>query len=145
MSLGEHQLRTAKRQGYSVALLFLDLDGMKSINDRHGHAVGDEALSATATILRSVCRSSDVVARLGGDEFVVLTGEQVDEPGASALKRRIVDACAAYNRHQRRFQLSLSIGITLSASEGTPDELSRLLAKADSAMYEIKRSSRASL
>lgn len=145
MSLGEHLLRTAKRQGYRVALLFLDLDGMKAINDRHGHEVGDEALSATATILRSVCRSSDVVARLGGDEFVVLTGEEVDELGASVLKRRIVDACDAYNRHQRRFQLSLSIGITLSASDGMPDELSRLLANADSAMYQIKRSSRASL
>lgn len=143
LSLGAHQLKLARRQGHTVALLFIDLDGMKAINDRHGHEVGDEALSATATVLRSVCRSSDLVARLGGDEFVVLTGEHVDERGASVLRQRILNACGLHNSQQDRFQLSLSIGITLSAATGTPDELSQLLASADSAMYEIKRSRRA--
>jgi diguanylate cyclase (GGDEF)-like protein len=133
-----HALQTAARSGHQLGLLFLDLDGFKSINDSLGHAQGDEVLKLVAARLRETVRASDTVARLGGDELTVIA-EGIHGPAdASALAEKLLNALELPYRYQdRQLQLSASIGITLYPRDGdTPDAL---LHNADTAMYEAKR------
>lgn len=131
-------LAAARVGGETVALLFIDLDGFKLINDQHGHAVGDEVLKAVATRLRSVARSVDLVARLGGDEFVLLAR---DLDGAAAA-HAIVERCRQTLEKPLQvgdieLPIRASIGVALSHhGDETPEAL---LKAADLAMYEVKR------
>lgn len=134
------QLTTRLETGWGqgrVALHFLDLDGFKPINDRHGHAVGDETLRVVAQRLRHAVRADDVVARLGGDEFVVLQAG-VTEPGdAEGLAASLVDVLRApMNIGGVRVTLGVSVGVALS--EPDPPSLLPLLTAADRAMYDAK-------
>ncbi len=124
------------RSGHGLAVLFVDLDGFKPVNDSFGHALGDEVLRETAQRLQSLTRSSDTVARVGGDEFVLLL-EEMDGPGAAATAQRIIDACntpVAGGGHELR--LSCSVGIAMFPTDGPRVQL---LAHADAAMYAAKR------
>ena len=126
----------ARRNDRRVAILFVDLDGFKQVNDMHGHAVGDRVLQETAKRLRSAVRATERIARLGGDEFVVLVEE--DAPGAGlAAARRLVRALALpqeINNHE--IHLSASIGVALYPDDSR--DLDELLQQADLAMYRVK-------
>jgi diguanylate cyclase (GGDEF)-like protein/PAS domain S-box-containing protein len=135
-----HALSAATRSGRPIAVLYLDLDGFKRVNDHAGHEQRDVVLRETAQLLRSVVRDSDTVARLGGDEFVVVSG--IGDPTdagcvahrvASTLDRTVVIAGRAY-------PLRVSVGIATSTSTSTAENL---LHEADTAMYENKRRARA--
>ena len=142
-SLLEERLRAVlardARTGDSTAVLFLDLDGFKAVNDRHGHLVGDAVLRAVATRLVAAVRPADTVARLGGDEFVVLVeGATVD--GVAALADRLRAAVAApVLLGALDLKVGVSIGVALS--EGGAMEPSALLGRADRLMYAEKRAS----
>jgi diguanylate cyclase (GGDEF)-like protein/PAS domain S-box-containing protein len=136
--LAEQQWRVAVRKHRELSLVYLDLDGLKSINDTLGHRVGDEAIRGMAEILRSVCRDTDVVARLGGDEFVVLLVE-AGEVGVQLLRDRVQQAVSTYNSWPKQpFTLAVSIGVSHLAL-GELRSVEDLLAEADRKMYEEKR------
>lgn len=130
-------LQLAARNREKRTLAFLDLNGMKTINDTLGHEVGDLALIETANVMRKVFRSSDVLSRLGGDEFVALVN--AGEPEAiDAILRRVKEAVAEVNAGAGKFRLSLSVGTAMF--DGTnPMTVEQLLAEADARMYEQKR------
>jgi diguanylate cyclase (GGDEF)-like protein/PAS domain S-box-containing protein len=125
----------AKSEGKKLGLLFLDLDGFKAVNDRLGHAAGDELLKAVAARLQKECRSSDLVCRFGGDEFVVLA--LTDEKQCTALAQRIIEAIAEpFNLSGALARLGISIGIALYPDHAS--DAAGLTARADEAMYYSK-------
>ncbi|GID95276.1 diguanylate cyclase domain-containing protein [Amorphoplanes digitatis] len=121
----------------NIALLLIDLDGFKMVNDVYGHAAGDAILSEFARILRAAVRAGDVAARLGGDEFVVLTTEVPDEASAVATAERILAAAAETPVRMGEDTLAIraSIGVATGRVGDTPQELLR---RADTAMYRAK-------
>ncbi len=131
-------LRSADRSGKHVAVLFLDLDHFKSVNDRYGHSVGDAALSAIADRLVAQIRESDTLARVGGDEFVGVLADLDEWADLRPIVDRLLATSAApltIEGHQ--IQLTASIGAVVRTSrEQTPEQL---LAAADHAMYQAKR------
>jgi diguanylate cyclase (GGDEF)-like protein len=131
-------LSRAGRLGSLVAVLFLDLDGFKAVNDSLGHAAGDELLIQVAERVRGCIRPADTVARLGGDEFGILLEDVSDATGAHAVADRILDTVRAPMTIQgKELVTGASIGVVLGASdEGAGD----LLRKADLAMYVAKAS-----
>ena len=138
LMLAEQQWRVAVRQHRGLSLVYLDLDGLKAINDTLGHRAGDEAIRGMAEILRSVCRETDVVARLGGDEFVVLLVE-AGEVGVQLLRERVQQAVCTYNSWPRQpFTLAVSMGESHLAA-GDLRSVEDMLAEADRRMYEEKR------
>ena len=129
----------ARRQKEELLLLFIDLDGMKKINDEFGHNEGDNALINTAAILNRSFRSSDIIARLGGDEFTVLVTD-LNASKEEAITR-LNENLKAYNATETRHKLAFSIGVaTLEPERMTCFE--ELLEQADQAMYEQKRMKR---
>ena len=131
VTVGEQFLRVADRAGESVLLLYADLDGMKAINDRHGHAAGDEALRQAARLLRDTFREADLVARIGGDEFCVLLPSRASE--AKAGIDRLRDAVAA------PVGASPPVALSLGMAEGSPGcTIEDLISRADAAMYADK-------
>ena len=136
--LAEPALRAARSGGRDCVLAFLDLDGLKEVNDSDGHDVGDALIVDTAQILRATLHSSDIVGRIGGDEFCVLVTESDGDP--TALKSRLLRAFEAFNdTSDRPYRLSISMGLLCvpAADTATLDEL---LARADALMYEDKKS-----
>ena len=123
------------------ALLMIDLDRFKTINDTLGHHVGDRALRYVADTLRSTFRRSDIIARMGGDEFAVLAMEASGEDAAQLVERLREELSHLNERTKEQFQLSLSIGTTRYVGEDVTG-LDDLLAKADAAMYGEKRGKR---
>ncbi len=121
-----------------AALVLLDLDGFKSVNDHHGHAEGDALLCAVARRLVASARDGDVVCRLGGDEFAVLVREITDEAHALAVGRRLVAAVTAETDNVCHPSVGASAGVRLI----TGDSTSSLLVDADAALYTAKRSGR---
>jgi diguanylate cyclase (GGDEF)-like protein/PAS domain S-box-containing protein len=140
----ERALRVSRRQKTFVAVLFLDLDKFKLLNDTHGHDAGDKLLKAVAGRLQSELRDSDTVARIGGDDFVALL-ESLGPTRESATRHSelIADKLRAataveYDLDGLRYQGSVSIGIGIyDGNNATPDEI---LKDADKAMYKNKRS-----
>jgi diguanylate cyclase (GGDEF)-like protein len=126
----------ARRSRYreDVSIVSADLDGLKAINDRHGHAAGDRAIRAAAELLRQTVRTVDRVARVGGDEFVVMLPE-TDEAGAAIFVDRL--RAAAAKRLPRAGGLQLSVGVATSRAGET---LAQTQHRADTAMYEAKAS-----
>ena len=137
----EQALARSARTDSEVAVLFIDLDRFKLINDGRGHAAGDELLVAVADRLRRVVRSGDVVARFGGDEFVVVCEDQTAAFEASLMAGRILDVLRepVVVDGQEIF-LSASIGIAMADGTGSPESLLR---DADAAMYRAKEKGRA--
>ena len=137
----EHQLAVARRNGTRVALLFIDLDGFKPVNDTHGHAEGDKLLVALAGRLRRKARESDLVARLGGDEFVmVMEGGFADQNLAAIAADLVAVVAEPCPLTLGAVQVSCSIGIACAPRDGeSPDAL---LQSADAAMYRAKAAGR---
>ena len=137
-------LEDADHDGFRVHVMFVDLDGFKAVNDRHGHAAGDRVLQESANRLRAVLRDEDVLGRFGGDEFVVVLSEQ-HSPGGDLAARvcsRLRDAMVppiVVDGHA--CQLGASIGTAAFPDDAR--ELHALLQCADAAMYEAKRARRA--
>ncbi|MGZ8293318.1 MAG: diguanylate cyclase domain-containing protein [Telluria sp.] len=137
----EHEIKHAARSRLPLALLFLDLDGFKGVNDRLGHAAGDQLLQKVAKRISACVRGSDTVARLGGDEFTVILTEVTRPAAIEALcAKMLADIEKPFALAAGEAHVSASIGITLYPSDGaTPDELLR---KADAAMYRAKNAGR---
>ncbi len=137
----DHAIDIAARRHGRLAVLFLDLDAFKHINDSLGHTAGDELLQSVALRLRACVRLSDTVSRQGGDEFVVLLPEISSAQGAGRIADKIVKALAA--PHIVRGQpltVNVSVGISLYPDDGTSTE--KLLQYADLAMYQAKQMGR---
>jgi diguanylate cyclase (GGDEF)-like protein/PAS domain S-box-containing protein len=131
----------AHRHRYKLALLFLDVDRLKHINDSLGHAIGDRLLQSVAQRLLACVRSSDTVSRQGGDEFVILLSELTHERDAAVGADKILQALRAPHRIDRHdLHVTASIGIATYPDDGT--EAERLLKNADSAMYHAKDNGR---
>jgi diguanylate cyclase (GGDEF)-like protein len=132
-------LPLAKRHHHQFAILYLDLDGFKAINDTFGHEAGDQVLCEVASRLQGVVRDSDLVARFGGDEFVVIAQKVEGRAGAEMVSQRILDAIHIPMRlHDRQVFIGTSIGIALFPDDS--DNADRLLQLADEALYLVKRS-----
>jgi diguanylate cyclase (GGDEF)-like protein len=140
----EHAVASADRSGSEFALLFLDLDKFKNINDTLGHEVGDELLRQVAARLLAAVRVSDVVARLGGDEFVVLLDGAGAAANAARVARKIAEAHrAAFDINDQRITTSTSIGIGLYPHDAA--NAAQLMKNADTAMYHAKQNRRGSI
>jgi diguanylate cyclase (GGDEF)-like protein len=124
------------RYGARAAMLYVDVDGLKSINDTFGHHAGDQALIQVADLLAKGVRKSDVVARIGGDEFGILL-ENADEKSASETAARLVDAIAQcdFCHDGECLPLSVAIGVGVIGSDDTADEV---MSRADEQMYRRK-------
>jgi diguanylate cyclase (GGDEF)-like protein len=131
-------IATARRHGTRIAVVFLDLDHFKPINDTLGHAGGDEVLQRVAQRLQSIVRDSDTVSRYGGDEFLVLLSDVSQPSDAALLAGKMLSALAAPTRvGDYLFHVSASVGITLYPDDG--EEATTLINRADAAMYRAKR------
>jgi diguanylate cyclase (GGDEF)-like protein len=132
----EQALARARRRTVPLAVLFVDLDGFKQVNDVHGHKAGDDVLVETGKRLRALVRTSDTVARYGGDEFTILAEEVVDVEAAQHLGERVAEELS--RPYPGGLQLGASVGIAFTANPAatTPDALIR---RADHAMYRSKR------
>jgi len=131
----QHAIARARRKGDPVSVLYLDLDGFKSVNDSLGHAAGDELLVGVAERLRRSLREADTVARLGGDEFGILLEEELQ--GATQTAQRVV------RQFERPWSLSsgsASVGVSIGIAARDGEELDELLRQADVAMYAAKAS-----
>lgn len=134
----------ATRCEETLALLMIDLDGFKPINDNHGHDIGDQVLEVIARRLVEVARGGDFVARLGGDEFVVVAERITDQATANALGERLRQAISAPIQLADK-QLSVGASIGISLSDGKTPDSGVLLQQADAAMYKQKKSGKASV
>ncbi len=140
VELSQQAIRQSRLRGKPVSMLMLDLDNLKRINDRHGHAAGDQALSHVVRICSGVLRGSDLFGRLGGDEFCALLPGR-DHVAAAALAQRLVDAVrSAEFEFSSAIRPSLSIGIATLQHDG--EDYDGLWLRADSALYVAKRSGR---
>jgi len=138
----QQALARAQRNGTRVALLFLDLDGFKPLNDTLGHEAGDDALIGIARRLQTVVRATDTLARVGGDEFILLAPDLTEpaEDGAHILAAKCIAAVAQpLSWNNVDYALGVSIGIAVCAGSCSAD---RLLAMADKAMYRAKQDGR---
>lgn len=134
-------LSRARRDGGLITIMFIDVDGFKDVNDRFGHAVGDELLRQVAGRLIGVLRDSDTVARLGGDEFTVILegGRRVEDAGRVATKiLRTIGS--PYTVGNTEMVITVSIGISMYPVDG--DDYEELMAGADTAMYQAKAAGR---
>ena len=138
LTLAEQQLKSATREKRSMLAVFVDLDGLKAINDQLGHAEGDQAIKDMAGLMRDTFRDSDVVGRIGGDEFVALVTE--GSPFRSdGIIQRLQTALVGFNADSgRSYILSASIGVARYDPD-TPTAIDNLVNRADSQMYENKQ------
>lgn len=138
VTLAERHVVLARRKRQPLVLIAADIDDLKGINDRFGHAAGDQALIAAAGILKQTYREADIVARLGGDEFTVFPLEAARD-SISLLIERLETNLRKFNEQSRReFTLSMSTGVALLEGELSKD-IQQLLSEADSQLYRQKR------
>jgi diguanylate cyclase (GGDEF)-like protein len=132
----ERLVDRAKRYGEGSAMLFVDLDGLKMINDSFGHKAGDEALIQVAELLVGGVRRSDVVARIGGDEFGILLAH-AGEDSANETAARLIQLIAGcdFTHEGDVLPLSVAIGVGMISAEDSPEDI---MARADEAMYRRK-------
>jgi diguanylate cyclase len=128
----ESEIRRSQRTLRPFAMLFLDVDRLKKINDRHGHLVGSRVLCRVAEVLRRSCRTTDTVARYGGDEFALVLPE-TDEAAARQVADRIPERLAADGGNP---PVSVSVGVSAYPRDGTTAEM--LLGRADHLLYASK-------
>jgi diguanylate cyclase (GGDEF)-like protein len=133
----EHALRNSLRSKRVVAVLFIDLDRFKRVNDTYGHQVGDELLVAVAARLTSTLRPGDTLARLSGDEFIIVCEGLDEEDQVDGIARRLAEAISIpFELGRVAVNLTASIGIAFAAPGSDPEQL---LHKSDIAMYQVKR------
>jgi diguanylate cyclase (GGDEF)-like protein len=138
----ERELSRARRAGTPLSMILLDIDHFRAVNEKYGHAVGDEVLARFADILRSALRKEDMLVRFGGEEFLVLLPD-VPGPGAVVVAGRIRRAVAATEIEAagHRFALTASLGVAARLDEG-PESVDGLLARAGSALALAKERGR---
>jgi two-component system cell cycle response regulator len=138
VTLAAQSIKLAQRSQKSFALVFVDLDGLKTINDELGHGDGDLAITDAAYVLSDSFRHCDVLGRLGGDEFAVLMSD-ANEESARIVRKRLADKITKLNaKGHRPYTLSFSVGMLVC----NPDEeapLETLLGRVDALMYEEKK------
>ena len=139
----EQALNQTRRRGQHLAVIFIDLDGFKAVNDTHGHEAGDHLLITLAERMKGALRDGDILARLGGDEFVAVLLDLADVDTSAPMLNRLLDAAARpFQFGEARLQVSASLGVTFypqaqdQAQELEPDQLLR---QADQAMYQAKQ------
>ena len=133
----ERQIALAEREKRFFAVMFLDLDGFKLINDHHGHHIGDSVLKEVAERLKGLIRQSDTVARLGGDEFVVVLDNPTNKDEVAHIAHRVVTIInEPMEIHGAIAQVGASIGIATFPNDG--DTPAALFKNADTAMYAAK-------
>jgi diguanylate cyclase (GGDEF)-like protein len=129
--------RVAERHHEKLAVMFVDLDGFKPVNDCFGHGVGDIVLKEVAQRMRGIARKSDTVARVGGDEFLLLMEDAVSAADVATLARRVIEALQQpFEADGQRIEVSASIGVAIYPEHG---DRAKLIAHADAAMYAAKR------
>ncbi|MBD2607722.1 diguanylate cyclase [Scytonema hofmannii FACHB-248] len=139
--LANHQLKIAQRTQMFCCLLFLDLDGLKQINDSLGHEIGDRAIVDTAQLLKQTFRDSDIIARIGGDEFVIFIPVCSHQYTDESYPRLQANIDRFNQEHNYSYQLSISVGITqCTLNENV--SLEQLIEEADKLMYQHKRAKR---
>jgi diguanylate cyclase (GGDEF)-like protein len=136
LPLTERQLKLGRRSGREMLLFFIDVDGLKRINDSFGHSEGDLALTRTAEVLGKTFRDSDVLARLGGDEFAALAIEASGHCEAT-ITARLRQNLETVSTNESRYLLSLSLGV-VRFDPRTTSSIAQLMLQADQAMYEHK-------
>ena len=141
IELAERELRRAATTGAPVALLLLDVDHFKQVNDAHGHSLGDAVLKAVAEACRDALRPRDSLARWGGEEFVVLLPETIVDHGAGAAER-IRAAVTARIVRDLGLQITICVGVAGEPAAATGYDLDRLVHLADRAMYAAKQAGR---
>ena len=134
------EVRFAHRHEKTLALLFVDIDHFKAINDRYGHPAGDEVLAGVARVMMSMIRTEDVLARYGGEEFAVICRE-IELDGAQALGERLRSAVESqrYEHAGQVIPVTVSVGVVVGRKI---DDTNAFIAAADAAMYEAKRAGR---
>ncbi len=134
----QQAMHQCQRRGNSLAVAFLDLDGFKTVNDLHGHSIGDELLIVVASRLRSALREGDTLARIGGDEFVAILSDLEHPKDCEPVLARLLSAASEpIILHHIPLQVSASIGVTVYPQDGVDAE--QLLRHADQAMYLSKQ------
>ena len=142
--LSEQQCKVAIRNKRGISLLFADLDNMKSINDKFGHAEGDRALMNTAGILKASFREADIIGRIGGDEFAVFLSNDSKPDSANTMMKHVLGNLNSFNKqNQQKYRLSLSMGVAHEDPEHSCP-IDKLMSQADKLMYEQKRHRQAS-
>ena len=139
----DHGLAQARRHSWVLAVMFIDLDNFKKINDGHGHSVGDAVLRTIAARLRDNTRVDDTVSRHGGDEFTYLALDVLDHASVSSVADKLIDVIEApcsvtVHGLDLSLQVRASIGISIFPTHGNNAEA--LLRNADRAMYQAKKS-----
>lgn len=135
--LAEQQLKLARRLNTSCWIIFIDLDGLKVVNDTLGHDVGDALIISATQVLKQTFRESDILARLGGDEFVILAPNCIDY--CEKIEPRLQQKIDQFNQnHNFNYQLSMSIGV-ININPNSDTILEDLIAQADELMYIQKR------
>lgn len=138
--LAGQKLSGSHRLGHACVLAFLDVDGLKQVNDEQGHDAGDMLIKDVAEVLRSIRRESDILARIGGDEFCVMVTES--DQDSAPLRERLAEAFAAFNATgDRPYRLSASVGLVRAPVFDTAS-VDELLARADELMYVEKKARR---
>ncbi len=132
------ELYRAQRSGKKLALLFIDLDGFKAVNDTYGHGAGDRLLVDVSQRLRASVRKSDIIARLGGDEFTVLLSDLHDAKESLVVAQKIIEVLnKEFKFKKKSMKIGASIGIAVCPEHG--EEIDTLVKKADNMMYQVKR------
>ncbi|MEV4701894.1 diguanylate cyclase domain-containing protein [Actinoplanes sp. NPDC049316] len=136
----ERALSERRRHGGKLAVLFIDLDGFKPINDRHGHAAGDALLRAVALRLREEARRGDALCRFGGDEFLVLCPDLAADDAVAVARRLVERIGEPYEIQGRTVRVGCSVGVAVTGASTT--DPTALIHEADQAMYEAKHGGR---
>ncbi len=134
---------TSHRYNYSTAIIIVDIDNFKPLNDTYGHSVGDEILCAFAEIMQNVARTTDLIARYGGDEFVAILPRATQED-AMAFGERLMKRTRefVFKKNGKEITISISVGIATSMSHAKPASYSEMMIQADQALYTAKNSGR---
>jgi diguanylate cyclase (GGDEF)-like protein len=137
----KHLIAGVKRSGKQMAVLAVDLDDFKAVNDRFGHAAGDAVLMTAAERMKQLLRESDVVVRFGGDEFAIVLGQVVDAEAAREVAGRVVDSlCQPIPlAGGQTAHIGASVGVAMCCAGTDGETLAALLKKADAALYTAKR------
>jgi two-component system cell cycle response regulator len=140
--LAEREVSRAIRQKKEIAVLAIDLDHFKRINDEFGHLTGDEVIREVGDLLRRTARDADVVARFGGEEFTILAPDSSEE-GAIILAERVMDAFRSYKFRSLPPEIRITTSVGVAADFARDDEIAKtLLARADEALYVAKHNGR---